>query len=336
MKLHWIFNRYLRPADDGTDLGGGSVDRGDDFTPTGDDTPAKVTKAAPADATAADDADTTAADDADENAEETGARTKRKDTRIPLDRHKTILDRERRERAEERDRMQAELARYKQGEKIADANKQITEAETRLTEKEDRYEQLLSDGKLAEAKVLRQEIRNDQTALNTARIEMTTAAVEARAVESVRYDMTVERLEVAYPQINPDHEDFDRAKTAEVLDLKAAFQARGETPSKALQKAVKYVFPAETSTQRKAVDTEARVDRETAQEAIEKARKSSATKKNLDAATKQPPNLKNVGVDHDKLGGKLTAQSVLKMDYESFNKLDDAALSALRGDENDS
>lgn len=336
MKLHWIFNRYMRPADDGGSTGGGAVDRGDDFVPTGDD--AGVDKDAEqraADALAAElEAEQTpnagAADETDtvDDTEEQGTRAKRKDTRIPLERHKSILDKERAERT----RLEQELARYKQGQQVADANAEITAAEESLLEKEEKYENLLADGKMTEAKALRLEIRRDERAITEQRTALSNAAVEARAVEQVRYDMTVDRLEEAYPQINPDHEDFDKEKTAEVLDLKAAFQARGETPSKALQKAVKYVFPANTSVQKRATETEARVDKETAAEAIEKARRTSARVKALDAAGKQPASTAKVGIDHDKAGGKLTAQSVLHMKYEDFNKLDDKALADLRGD----
>lgn len=339
MKLHWIFNRYMRPADDGGSTGGGAVDRGDDFVPTGDD--AGVDKDAEqraADALTAElegkgtkaDAAADEVDEADETDEpkEEGTRAKRKDTRIPLERHKSILDKERAERT----RLEQELARYKQGQQVADANAEITAAEESLLEKEEKYENLLADGKMTEAKALRLEIRRDERAITEQRTALSNAAVEARAVEQVRYDMTVDRLEEAYPQINPDHEDFDKEKTAEVLDLKAAFQARGETPSKALQKAVKYVFPANTSVQKRATETEARVDKETAAEAIEKARRTSARVKALDAAGKQPASTAKVGIDHDKAGGKLTAQSVLHMKYEDFNKLDDKALADLRGD----
>jgi len=45
-------------------------------------------------------------------------------------------------------------------------------------------------------------------------------AAEARAVKRVRYDTTVERLEAQFPALNLDHADFDKAKTAEVLELK--------------------------------------------------------------------------------------------------------------------
>ena len=37
MKFHWTARRYREPADDTSGGGGGPVDRGDDFIPTGPD-----------------------------------------------------------------------------------------------------------------------------------------------------------------------------------------------------------------------------------------------------------------------------------------------------------
>lgn len=331
MKLHWLFDRFMAPADDGAGGAAGS-DRGDDFTPTDDDAVVKppVDKAKPAAAATEVDpeADPDPADEVDPEADpDPKAKTK---PRIPLDRHKAVLAREREQRAA----VEAELARYKQGEKVAEVNAEITQAENALVKLEEQHAELLADGKAVEAAKLMSRIRQEERAIIEQRAEMQLVAVQARAVEQVRYETTVERLEEAYPQINPDHEDFDKEKTAEVLDLKAAFQSRGETPSKALQKAVKYVFPAETTKQKTATEVEARVDKDAAAKAVADARQKGAVKKNIDAALKQAPNTSKVGMDHDKAGGgEITAKTVMNMDYEQFRKLSDADLAKARGDD---
>jgi len=326
MKLHWIFNRYMAPADDGT--GGAASDRGDDFTPTDDEV--KDEKGAGQEKTETEetDADETEADETE--AKDDKATKAKGKPRIPLDRHQTILARERDQRAA----LEAELARYKQGEKVAEVSAEITEAENALVKLEEQHAGLLADGKAAEAAALMSRIRKDERAIIEQRAGLQLAAVQARAVEQVRYETTVERLEEAYPQINPDHEDFDKDKTAEVLDLRDAFKARGETPSKALQKAVKYVFPATTTKQKAATEVEARVDKDAAAKAVADARRTDAVKKNVDAALKQAPNTSKVGMDHDKAGGgEITAKTVMNMSYDQFSKLTDADLARARGDD---
>ena len=55
--------------------------------------------------------------------------------------------------------------------------------------------------------------------------------------------------------------------------------------------------------------------------------------KNGKVAATQPPSTAQVGADHDKLGGQVTAEAVIKMKHEDFVKLPDAELARLRGDE---
>src|SRR5574337_1914976 len=118
---------YMAPAGDEAGGGGEKLDRGDDFTPTeGDEAPAAA--AAPPETPVegdeqVDDPDNIVAD-AEKQAEE-AEKKPRKDSRIPLARHKEILERERTHRAE----LEEQLKRFQQGEKVSQANSEITEAE---------------------------------------------------------------------------------------------------------------------------------------------------------------------------------------------------------------
>ena len=234
---------------------------------------------------------------------------------------------------EQRLALEEQLAKFQTGQQVADTNKEIDAAEKKLDELETQYEELLADGKTADAKALRQQIRTMEREVAEHRANLNAQATTARAIEQVRYDTTVERLEAQFPQINPDHEDFDKEKTAEVLELKAAFQARGETPSKALQKAVKYVFPVNTAAQRDATETKARVNENDPKVDAAKKRVAEAVKRNAAAASKQPASTTKAGMDHDKAGGKLTADAVMKMSQDAFAKLTEEDLAALRGDD---
>lgn len=359
MKMHWLFNQYMKPADDGIDggSGGGDVDRGDNWTPTEDQDHTALKAAqekAAADAAAAAKAEAEAAaaakakktedgadagteaktkaegeGDGDGAADGEGEDGKRKDTRVPLSRHKEILDAER----ARREAVEKELQKYREGQQIAATNEEITELEDKVIKAEAEYSKLITDGEVDKAAAKMREIRAFEREINDKKTDMRIAAAEARAVEKVRYDALVERMEEAYPQLNPEHEDFDKNKTAEVLDMKAAFQARGYTPTEALQKAIKYVMPPKTKAQTQATEVKPRVDADDAAKAKAAARAEEQRKKNADAATKQPPDLKTIGADSDKMGGGISAKDVMKMSYEDFKKLDDKTLAAMRGDE---
>jgi hypothetical protein len=331
MKLHWILNRYMAPAGDEGAAGGGA-DRGDDFVSTED-----VTKVPTEELKKPDDVpETKEAAEAglrgeagEEKVDEEGDSKSRKDTRIPLARHKEILERERAARAS----VEQELARFKEGEKISQTNEKITEAEDKLLVLEQDYAKLLTDGNAAAAAAKMTEIRRMERGIIEAKSAMETQAATARAVEQVRYDMAVERIEEAYPQFSPESDDFDKEKVAEVLDLKEALQMKGYTPTDALQKAVKYVMGAATTKQETATEVTPRVSKEDAAAAAAAARKAEAVKRNTEVAGKQPPSTAKVGANHDAAGGTLDAKAVIKMPYELFKKLDDATLSKMRGDE---
>lgn len=336
------FLRFMRPADADGGAGGGTIDRGDDFVPTDDDAVAdEATKKAADDAAAAIIADqaakdakksalkTDAVDDATLTDEEKAAAAEKaakgKDTRIPAARHKEILDKER----ERRTALETELAQYKQGGKIADVNAEITEAESKLVGLEKAYAKQLTDGETDKAAATMTDIRRLERSINNKSAELRETAAVARAVETARYDTTVERLEAQFPALNVDHEDFDKAKTGEVLELKEAYQLKGYTPSAALQKAVRLIMPPETKKQEAALDTEARVD----PKKVEAERKAAAVAKTADAIDKTPANAGSVGKAHDELGGgAVTAKDIMKMPYKDFIKLDEDMLARARGD----
>lgn len=344
IKLHWIFNRYMAPAGDADQGGaGGVVDRGDDWTSTDDvkkpDVKPDTTQAKPDDTQAK--PDTTQADaslraggdedDVDPDNPDKGSDGKatKADARIPLSRHKEILEAER----GRREALEQQLSKFQQGQQVAATNDEITQLEDKLIAKETEYNKAMADGEIDKANALMREIRTMDRDITGKRMAMDIQAAEARAVERVRYDTLVERMEEAYPQLNPDDDNFDKAKTSEVLELKAAYQATGYTPSQALQKAIKLVMPPKTKAQEAAAETTPRVSAEDAAKAKAEARAAEQRKKNADVAGKQPPVTTKVGQDHDKLGGQISAKDVLKMSQDDFMKLDEKTLAAMRGDE---
>ena len=352
MIIRKFLHKYLKPAGDG-DGGGGSVDRGDDFTPTGDDADGaqdelskaeRAAEAAAAEIEAAEKAkkpdakaDDAKADDEDdidpENPDADDEKPKKKDSRIPLSRHEKILAREREQRqaAEER------LAQYEKGQKVATLNEDLTKLEDSVLTMEREYTKLLAEGEIDKATEMMSKIRRTERQIVDAQADYRSQVAIAQATEQARYDVALERIEESYPALNPDSDDFDKATLGEVVEWKVFYEKqRNMTPTKALQAAVKKVVGADTSSQQKATTVAPKVDAEdVADKAKElaKERKKAAVAKAVDTNNKTPASTTKVGLDSDKAGGSLTAKDVMKMSQEDFRKLPDDVLARMRGDE---
>lgn len=331
--LRKLLSRYMGPAGDGgSDTGGtGTVDRGDDFTPTDDDdaAPAKAPAAKPA-ATDADpeadpEADPDADPEADPDADAEQKAEKKREQRIPLSRHKDMLEKERAKRAD----LERQLAQYQRGSEVATLNQDITKAEEGVLAMEKEYNKLLGEGELDKAAELMAKIRKAERSIVEAQNDLKIAAAEARAVERTRFNVALERIEAAYPQLNEDHEDYDAELMEDVVDLKSAYERKGLTPTAAMQKAVEKLVGKSTRKQEAALDTTPRVN----EKDVAAERKKEAVKKTLDAVGKTPPSTTKVGMDSDKAGGALAAKDVMKLSQEDFSKLPDDVLARMRGDE---
>lgn len=325
-------------------------DRGDDYTPPADDSAAAAAAEAAKTQTDADAAaeaeitrlaeekaagkegkdDKTDDDEEDDDAAAKAGKPKR-EARIPLSRHKEMLERERADRG----RLEARLAQYERGADVAATNAALTKAETDLVAKEKTYAALVSDGKPDEAAKVMGEIRLLERNMNEQRTALVAVAAESRAYERARYDTTVERVESAYPQLNPDDEDaFDGALANKVMRISKAYQLDGLTPSKALQEAVKDLLgDPVTAKEKAAVDTKPKVDAEDLKAAKAAERKETALRAAAEAAGKTPAALSKAGADSDKLGGGvIRAADVMKMSQDEFAKLDENLLAKMRGD----
>ncbi|WP_025915510.1 hypothetical protein [Herminiimonas sp. CN] len=247
----------------------------------------------------------------------------KKDSRIPMARHKELLEKER----AARDAAVAELAKYKQGAQVEQTNEAIEATETKLVALETEYNKLLADGEIDKATAKMSEIRRLERTIGDQKSDMKAQAAEVRAVERVRYDTVVERLEAAFPALNPEAEEFDKDAVAEVLELKDAYELKGLTPSAALQKAVKYVLGAETGREKSATEVTPNVDKDE----VAKLRKQEALKRNIAAAKATPASTAKVGLNNED-GGELTAEKAMKMSQEEFAKLDEKTLARMRGD----
>lgn len=328
MHLKKYFNHVLMaPAgDDGADAGGGSpLDRGDELSVVVEEEPKAEELKNPFEDDKAED-EQKADSEAEDKAEDEDDKAKKgKGAKIPLDRHKEILAKER----AQREALERELAQYRQGQQIIQTNEEITKMEEGILQMEKQYNKLLADGEIDKAVELMSKIRRAEREIVELKADMKAQAAEIRAREAARYDIVLERIEEAYPQLNPDHEDFDRELVQDVADLKDVYQKRGYPPSKALQLAVKKLLGSETRTQANATEVTPRVtEKDLAAE-----RRKAAVARNVDAAKRTPPSTRDVGLDHDKAGGGLSPKDVMSMSQEEFAKLTEEQLKRLRGDD---
>jgi len=299
------------------------IDRGDelDTTPEADEVVAPVVKADPVVEVDPVDPDV----EPEEEDDKPEAKAKKPDARIPLSRHKEILEKERSARSD----LERQLAQYQQGKQVADLNADITAVETKVIGLEKQYATLLTDGEVDKASAVMTEIRRLERDMSDYKNDMKIQAAESRATERARYNISLERVEVAYPQLNPDHDDFDADLLTDVADLKTTYERKGMTPTDALQKAVKRLAGAETKRQEAAVEVTPNVDAK----AVAAERKKDAVGKALAAIDKTPPSTAKVGMDSDRAGGSMNAKDVMKMSYKDFSALPEESLARMRGDE---
>ncbi len=261
----------------------------------------------------------------DDKPEDEDDKKSKKDTRIPLSRHKEILEKEREQRAT----LEAQLAQYQKGQTIAEVNKEITALEQNVLKLEKEYAAAIVDGKTDEAATLMSQIRKAERDMAESKSDMKIQAAEIRATERARYNVALERIESTFPVLNPDDDAYDQAVMDEVAELKEAYQLKGLTPTAALQKAVKLIVGTANTKQEVATTSQPRVNPE--QVAAE--RKSAAVKKTADAVQKTPPAADKIGEPSDKMGGgKVDAAAVMRMSQKDFAALNDETLAQLRGD----
>ena len=333
-----ISRGYWAPAgDDGAAGGGGGgaddknppVDRGDDFKSPLDNA-GKGDKLDPDE----DDKSKDKGDKADpdkegeETAEEKAERErleaeeeKKKRIRIPKSRFDEALG-----KAKQREQaLLDEIEKLKGGQQASATAKAVKDMRAKIDELQDKYEDLILDGKKDEARKVRRqvdELREDLTEYQT---NTKSEAARKAAIDEMSYNAQLAGYEAKYPALNPEHEDFDEDKTDEVATLLNAFVKAGQKRADALAKAVKYVLGAPPAAGKGG-------DGDKSKELADQ-RAADARKKAAEANKKQPPDGKNVGLDSDKAGGgKGGDVDVLRLSQDKFAKLDEETKAKLRGD----
>lgn len=265
-------------------------------------------------------------DEGDETPEEKAERekqeaeeAKKRNIRIPKSRFDEA-------QAKARAREQAlleEIDRLKGGQQASATQKAVSDMKSKIDELQDKYEDLILDGKKDEARKIRKQVDAMRENLVEYQTSVKSDAARKAAVDELSYNAQLAGLEAKYPALNPDHEDFDEDRTNEVATLVNAFMKYGTKRSEALAKAVKYVLGAPP--EQKVSD---------AGKVLAEQRAKTAREKAAEADKKQPPNSAKVGLDSDKAGkGGEQGIDVMRLSQDKFSKLDEETKAKLRGDE---
>lgn len=216
-----------------------------------------------------------------------------------------------------------EIEKLKGGQQASTTQKAISDMRAKIEELQDKYEDLILDGKKDEARKVRKQVDGMREELVEYQTSMKSDAARRAAVDELSYNAQLAGFEAKYPVLNPEHEEFDEDKTNEVATLLDAFVKAGTRRADALAKAVKYVLG--NPPEQKVTDAAKALAEERARKAREKA---------AEANRRQPPSTSRVGLDSDKAGnGGELGIDVMRLSQDKFAKLDEETKARLRGDE---
>ena len=312
--LNRLMQPYMAPFDgEGGDSGGGDTavaDRGDEPTvDTEDGAPAT-------EGVATDEAD-------DESPRDEKGRFQKKDS-VPKERFNEAVGKERaaREAAEARSRQLEE--RLKQEEKSVDVQKM----EEQIDALEKQHAAHLLDGESEKAAAVMKQIRMSERKIAAMESDSKVASATTAAVEQVRMEAAIAKLEADYDVLNPNSDDYDQ----DLVDFVVAEQNRlitreGMSTSKALLTAGEKIM----KRMKAAAGSSDEPGKGLANATKGADRKSEQVKKNLDTASRQPASMKDAGKDSDKVGAGV-GSDVSKMSADEFAALPESTRAKLRGD----
>ena len=228
--------QLMAPAGEDGSGGGGGTDRGDDFVPTDDEDEVEVVNDGIEEAEAV-------VEEVTKPRAPDGKFAKREKTddevKIPKARFDSAVAKER-ARAEAAERRLAEIDAA-QGQIQRNVDIGAAEQNVRELRAQERKALLLGDEDKAAALSDQADRLNRQIAIAPAKDMSATG--KSTAIETMRMELTVERILEQYPALDEASDEFDQDLVDDINDKQAGLIARQRmTPSKALAEAVKYVM----------------------------------------------------------------------------------------------
>lgn len=322
--------RAKDPDDDGS-LDDG-LDRGDnlgatDDTDTDDDAPDDGGKADGDDEADGDDDvldyDTDDDEDADANDDDEGDTKAARPKTIPISRFNEA-QRKSRERMEELQKQIETLQKKTTAEETKSAE---TDLEAAIDDLEKQHNDALKDGDAEAAGRIRREIRHKEREAVLLLSKQTSTEARNMAVEEVRVDLLIERLESDYPMLDPESNEYDEDMISLISATRRGYEAEGMASSAALEKASQDILT------RLAPDTKKPLGKRGGLGSDEVTnRRGKQVKRNIEDSKRQPPNTASIGKDSNKKGGGVDTDNVLNLSDEELEALPKATLAKLRGD----
>lgn len=296
-------------------------DRGDNFTPTPDpELDSKASAPALSAEAPADPAPPTAV----EKPEEDKAAEPERDAKgrfIPKARFDEAVQKERERTAASERRAQELEQQLRTINKNADTSK--LEEEIQAMEKE--YANAMLDGSSEKAAQLMTQIRLKERTIALTQTESMSQQARTQAAEEIRMETAINSLESTYDMMNPEKETYDQDVVDMVLGQQQLLISRDRmAPSAALVQAARVVM-GKMMPQSKQDDPPPAKGLGAAKSRDEGAARS------VQAALKTPPDLRDVGVDSDKMGMSKGVET-LPTSLEDLKAIPEATLKRMRGD----
>lgn len=255
--------------------------------------------------------------------EEEEASTEEEEIRIPKARFDEV-NQERKQYREELERLKRELEELKRGREVETQPEDEAEADDLdvpaydFEAKEREYAQALLDGDTAKASALRREINEKLVEIASAVSSREARQVQELVQQQLAYKEAVEELNAQYPELVPDHPDYNQQVIDDIFELYEGYLLKGIDPASAIRKATNIIAKANGLGQR--AEDEA--------PSTKTAKKPPKVEKKLEARKKQPP--KQSGTSpRDAEDGEY---DILNMTEEEFDALPESVKRRLRGD----
>lgn len=230
---------------------------------------------------------------------------------------------------------EARIRELQKQQKTVDRTADVEKLEGEITDLEKQHSKAIIDGDTDKAAALARDIRLKERQIQVSTSEtMTTQAKEA-ATEDIRLDMTIEKLELEYPQLKAGADEFDEDVVDMVLSMQQSLILQNSmSPYKALELAADKIM-AKLGIKRFSEAGVADPDKEPTK-ALDRAkanadRTQTQLDKNIDTANKQPPSTKDTGLDADKKGISANVD-VSRLSQAEFDALPEATKERMRGD----
>ena len=197
--------------------------------------------------------------------------------------------------------------------------------------KEQEYQQLLLDGEMNQASVVRNEIRQAEKEAMMFEVQQQMGQTVQQNQEAVELQAKANEIESTFPVLDQNSASFDEGLTQEVMELRDAFMVQGYGAADSLARATEYTLAAKRPEllNMTAGDSSAQGNENVVTpEQLKERRQKNTVKKKVAAAKSQPPEMKGEGAGER--GEKTVDIDVLSDD--EFMALPEDTLRRMRGD----